>query len=68
MADIGNAIDAILGAKYGEEVRENIATALEAMNSIAEDAEKWTTGAGTSGEGGGTVPGTKNNSKYFFPT
>lgn len=29
------------------------------------DAQKWTTGAGTSGDGGGTTPGAKNNAAYW---
>lgn len=59
MADIGNEIDAIRAALVGEQVREDIAVALEKMNEQAESAEAWATG----GEGG--TAAADNNAKYY---
>lgn len=63
MADIGNEIDAIRAALVGEQVREDIAVALEAMNeeaaSAQADAEAWATG------GTGGTPSETNNAKAY---
>ena len=68
MADIQDKLDTIRAAVNGEEVRGTIADALEAMNEQAESAEQWATGAGTEEPGGGDVPGTENNAKYYADT
>lgn len=59
MADITQAVENIRQARFGPDVRESIASALEAMNENAENAEAWVTG----GEGG--TPGEENNAKYY---
>ena len=68
MADISTEIAAIGAAKYGEEVRGAIQTALTAMNVETNNAEKWATGAGTVDPGSGSTPGTENNAKYYAQT
>lgn len=61
MADIGNEIDAIRGAKYGEEVRGEIADALEAMNVQAAAAQEWATGE----DDPTAEPSATNNAAYW---
>ena len=61
MADIGNDIDAIRAAKVGEQVREEIADALEKMNEQAAAAQEWATGE----DDPTAEPGEENNAKYY---
>ena len=61
MADIGNQIDAIRAAKVGEEVRDKIADALEAMNAQAAAAQEWATGE----DDPTAEPGPENNAEYW---
>lgn len=61
MADIGNEIDAIRAALVGEQVREDIAVALEAMNEQAAAAQEWATGQ----DDPTAEPGPTNNAEYW---
>lgn len=61
MADIGNEIDAIRAAVIGEQVREDIAVALEKMNEQAAAAQEWATGQ----DDPTAEPGPENNAAHY---
>ena len=61
MADIGNEIDAIRAAKVGEQVRGDIANALEKMNEQAAAAQEWATGE----DDPTAEPSATNNAKFY---
>lgn len=65
MADISTELAKFRSAVYGEEVRGALISSIVKMNEEAEHAEAWATGGNTEDPGGGSVPGTENNAKYY---
>lgn len=61
MANIAEEILKIRHAVYGEEVRESIVDALDAMNEQAAAAQEWATGA----DDPTSEPGETNNAAYY---
>ena len=65
MADISTELQAIMNAKYGEQVRSAIHNALDKMNEIDEDAEAYAVGTRNGTDVDSDDPAYHNNAKYY---